>query len=85
MERAGDTGFGGLNGVIFVAPGDFDNDGLMDLCVLTEAGPQLFRNTKGRFAKVPAALPNGVSSAPYGSITITTTISTWCCWAIRPP
>ena len=57
VERAADTGLAGITGVIFVAPGDFDNDGLMDLCVLTEAGPQLYRNTKGRFAKVAAALP----------------------------
>ena len=76
-ERVADAGLGDLKGVIFVAPGDFDNDGLMDLCVLTEAGPQLFRNTKGRFAPVEAPLPQGgVSSAPSGSTTITTTIST---------
>ena len=46
-----------LTGVIDVAPGDFDNDGLMDLCVLTAAGPALFRNTGGRFVRDPARLP----------------------------
>jgi tetratricopeptide (TPR) repeat protein len=53
------SGLETLKGVINVAAGDFDNDGLADLCVLTEAGPLLFRNTKGRFEKVAAALPAG--------------------------
>ncbi len=52
-----DIGLDGLSGVISIAPGDFDNDGLMDLCVLTESGPQLYRNTKGRFVRVAANLP----------------------------
>ena len=43
--------------MIFVAAGDFDNDGLMDLCVLTEAGPRLYRNVKGRFQPAELALP----------------------------
>jgi tetratricopeptide (TPR) repeat protein len=51
------TGLEGLSGVIDVAPGDFDNDGLMDLCVLTTAGPALFRNTGGKFVRTDAALP----------------------------
>jgi predicted nucleotidyltransferase len=57
IDRANDTGLDGLTGVISAAPGDFDNDGLMDLCVLTEAGPLLYRNAKGRFVPYPAALP----------------------------
>jgi tetratricopeptide (TPR) repeat protein len=51
------TGLEGLTGVIDVAPGDFDNDGLMDLCVLTAAGPVLYRNTGGKFVRQPANLP----------------------------
>ncbi len=51
------TGLDQLTGVIDVAPGDFDNDGLMDLCVLTTVGPALYRNTGGRFVKVAANLP----------------------------
>lgn len=53
------TGIGleGLTGVIGVVPGDFDNDGHMDLCVLTNAGPILFRNTGGKFVRQPANLP----------------------------
>ncbi|MBP1775425.1 MAG: Tetratricopeptide 2 repeat protein, partial [candidate division NC10 bacterium] len=42
-----------------VAAGDFDNDGLPDLCVLTQAGPELYRNAKGRFEKKEAKLPAG--------------------------
>ena len=52
-----DTGLDGITGVISVAPGDFDNDGLMDLCILTESGPQLYRNTKGHFVRHAANLP----------------------------
>jgi tetratricopeptide (TPR) repeat protein len=57
VDRVSDTGLSGLTGVIFVAPGDFDNDGLMDLCVLTQSGPLLYRNTKGHFVPFAAALP----------------------------
>jgi Tfp pilus assembly protein PilF len=53
------TGLEGLTGVIDVAPGDFDNDGLMDICVLTTAGPLLYRNTGGKFVRQPAKLPAG--------------------------
>ena len=51
------TGLEGLTGVIDVAPGDFDNDGLMDLCVLTATGPMLYRNIGGKFVRQPANLP----------------------------
>src|SRR5262249_36819994 len=56
-ELATDSGLDEIKGAIFIAPGDFDNDGLMDLCILTDAGPLLYRNLKGRFAHVDAALP----------------------------
>ncbi len=51
------TGLEALTGVLFVAPGDFNNDGLMDLCVLTTKGPALYRNTGGKFVLQPAKLP----------------------------
>ena len=57
QQVAGNIGLEGLTGVIDVAPGDFDNDGLMDLCVLTASGPSLYRNTGGRFVRYPARLP----------------------------
>ena len=53
------VGLSGLAGVISVAAGDFDNDGLADLCILTASGPLLYRNTRGRFEKVEAGLPTG--------------------------
>ena len=56
-ELVADSGLGNLKDVLFVAPGDYDNDGLMDLCVLTQAGPWLYRNVKGRFQPVEIALP----------------------------
>ena len=40
-----------------MAPGDFNDDGLMDLCVLTATGPVLYRNTGGKFVRQPASLP----------------------------
>jgi tetratricopeptide (TPR) repeat protein len=57
QQLAAGTGLEGLTGVIDVAPGDFNNDGLMDLCVLTGAGPQLYLNTGGKFVRQQAKLP----------------------------
>jgi tetratricopeptide (TPR) repeat protein len=57
QRTAADTGLEGLTGVVDVAPGDFNNDGLMDLCVLTAAGPLLYRNAGGKFVRHPAKLP----------------------------
>ena len=56
-QPAADSGLAGITGVISVAAGDFNNDGFMDLCVLTESGPLLFANSKGRFTRVDAHLP----------------------------
>jgi tetratricopeptide (TPR) repeat protein len=57
QQLVASTGLESLNGVIDVAPGDFDNDGLMDLCVLSTTGPALYRNTGGRFVRLPVNLP----------------------------
>ena len=57
QQLAAGTGLEALTGVIDVASGDFNNDGLMDLCVLTAAGPALFRNTGGKFVRDPTRLP----------------------------
>lgn len=35
---AADSGLAGISGVTFVAPGDFDNDALTDLCILARPG-----------------------------------------------
>jgi len=45
------SGLEGLRGVQFIAPGDFDNDGLPDLCVVTGTGAVLYRNTGKAFVK----------------------------------
>lgn len=47
-----------LRGVLAAVPGDFNNDGLMDLCVLTKDGALLLQNSKAGFQKGPA-LPAG--------------------------
>jgi tetratricopeptide (TPR) repeat protein len=53
-------GLEGVRGVIDVAAGDFNNDGLPDLCVLSEAGARLYVNRGGgRFEESPARLPAG--------------------------
>src|SRR5436190_14357761 len=49
----------GLADVVTMAPGDFDNDGLADLCVITKTGAYLFRNEKGSYRRLPARLPPG--------------------------
>jgi tetratricopeptide (TPR) repeat protein len=51
------TGLEQLRDVIQIAPGDFDNDGLIDLCILTADGPALFRNAGGKFVPFNAPLP----------------------------
>ncbi|MCU1329584.1 MAG: Tetratricopeptide 2 repeat protein [Bryobacterales bacterium] len=52
-----DSGLGSLKAIVNIAQGDFDNDGLPDLCVLTTAGPELYRNTGGKFTALAAPLP----------------------------
>ncbi len=52
-----ESGLAELKGVVSAAPGDFDNDGLMDLCVLTESGAFLYRNAGGKFVKSGIMLP----------------------------
>ena len=46
-----DSGLEALRDVIYIAPGDFDNDGLPDLCVITKQGAALYRNMNGHFQK----------------------------------
>jgi len=46
-----DSGLEQLKDVLFVAAGDFDNDGLPDLCVITTRGAELYHNVNGRFRK----------------------------------
>ena len=64
LFKNGDTvvanaGLAEVSHVRSVAAGDFNNDGLPDLCVITDEGPVLYVNQKGTFAKATVALPPG--------------------------
>jgi tetratricopeptide (TPR) repeat protein len=50
-RRSAVSGLEELRDVVFVAPGDFDNDGFTDLCVVTTSGAALYRNVNGKFRK----------------------------------
>ena len=51
-EEVKNTGLEAVRNVVAVAPGDFDNDGLPDLCVITKDAAELYQNRKGTFVKV---------------------------------
>ncbi|HEV7505164.1 MAG TPA: FG-GAP-like repeat-containing protein [Thermoanaerobaculia bacterium] len=53
------SGLEGLKGITGVAAGDFDNDGLPDLCVVAGGTAALWHNLKGKFEKVAAPIPAG--------------------------
>lgn len=59
IKLGGATGLDRLGAIISVAQGDYDNDGLPDLCVLTDSAPLLLHNNKGRFERVDAKFPAG--------------------------
>jgi tetratricopeptide (TPR) repeat protein len=54
-----DSGLANLKDIVFIAAGDYDNDGLPDLCVITASGAALYHNTKGKFEKSALKLPSG--------------------------
>jgi len=54
-----DAGLDGLKDIVSIAAGDYDNDGLADLCVVTTAGAALYHNNQGKFEKSPLKLPAG--------------------------
>jgi len=56
-RRESQPALAAIPGVAGVVPGDFDNDGLADLCVLTATGPRLLRNERGIFGATTARLP----------------------------
>jgi len=47
-----DSGLGDLKDVVSISPGDFNNDGLPDLCVITESRVWLYINRGGNFQKL---------------------------------
>ena len=56
-ELSSNSGLESLHDIRSIAAGDFDNDGLTDLCVVTGSGATVLRNNKGAFGKY-AELPN---------------------------
>jgi hypothetical protein len=54
-----DCGLGGIRDVISISPGDFNNDGLEDLAILTQSGVELWVNRKGTFEKLNVVIPEG--------------------------
>jgi tetratricopeptide (TPR) repeat protein len=64
VEAAKNSGLEALRDVRSISAGDFDNDGLADLCVITGSGATLFHNDHGTFSKF-LELPNtaGVQKA----------------------
>ena len=51
------SGLEELRGVVAMAPGDYNNDGLADLAVLTESGASLYHNSQGRLQRATISLP----------------------------
>ena len=58
-EKVSGSGLEEVKNVSAVIPGDFNNDGFTDLCILSEAGPSLYENHNGKFAKSSTVLPPG--------------------------
>lgn len=66
VEVAKTAGLGDVNDVVTLAVGDYDNDGLPDLCVVTSKSVALYHNNKGSFAKVADLAANhGISKAVW--------------------
>jgi Flp pilus assembly protein TadD len=51
VDQVTNSGLDGLRNIRDIAAGDYDNDGLADLCVLSDTGATLFHNNHGTFAK----------------------------------
>ena len=62
-QKATDTGLEDLRDVIAVVPGDFNNDGQTDLCILTKSVALLYENKNGVFTKSDYKLPDGAFNA----------------------
>ena len=54
-----DAGLNGIQGIVSITAGDFNNDGFADLCVITTSGAALYENQKGVFKKSAVQLPAG--------------------------
>lgn len=54
-----DLGIANLKDIINIVPGDFNNDGAVDLVILTKSGASLWVSAKGKYTRSPIALPAG--------------------------
>jgi thioredoxin-like negative regulator of GroEL len=59
VEAVPNSGLADVKDVVSVAAGDYDNDGLPDLCVVTSTDVALFHNNKGSFSKADVLLKSG--------------------------
>jgi len=50
-EEVKAAGLTDVKDIVSVAVGDYDNDGLQDLCIVTNKSVELFHNDKGKFSK----------------------------------
>ncbi|HEX4231913.1 MAG TPA: tetratricopeptide repeat protein [Bryobacteraceae bacterium] len=62
-ELIRNSGLEQVKDVVAIAAGDYDNDGLLDLCVVTKTGAALYHNEKTGYKKAAIALPDGVYTA----------------------
>jgi hypothetical protein len=51
VDLVANSGLADLRNIVSIAAGDYDNDGLTDLCVVTDKSVALFHNNKGAFSK----------------------------------
>jgi hypothetical protein len=66
VEPLKTAGLSDLKDVVSIAAGDYDNDGLQDLCVVTTKGIALYHNNKGSFAKASDLANNsGITKAVW--------------------
>jgi tetratricopeptide (TPR) repeat protein len=54
-----DVGLGAVKDVISISAGDYNNDGLADLAILTRADAEIWTNKKGKFDKANVMIPEG--------------------------
>jgi len=62
-QKVTGTGLEDLKDVVAVAPGDFNNDGQADLCILTKSAALLYENKGGVFTPSAYKLPEGSFNA----------------------
>jgi Tfp pilus assembly protein PilF len=62
-QKVSNSGLEDIKDVIAVVPGDFNNDGQTDLCIITKTASFLYENKGGTFTKSAYKLPQGSFNA----------------------